>query len=115
MNITVTAYAALVAANLPVPADATIVPDTALVSAPVTLDEAAVVVTPAQDTAPAQAQELPVLTRAAWKSLRMTRSGKVRKAFAGLTREQAHEAGLTPGYRLPTGEMRAVIREAKNA
>lgn len=110
MQITVTAYAAIVAAGLPVPEGATIVPDTALVSAHVDLAET--VVTPAQDTAPAPAQELPVLTRAAWKSLRMTRSGKVRKAYAGLTREQAYEAGLCEGYRLPTGDMRKALSQA---
>ena len=82
----------------------------ALVSAPVDLAEPATPVTAPVETAPAPAQELPVLTRAAWKSLRTPKGGKVRKAFAGMTREQAFEAGLCEGYRLPTGEMRAALR-----
>lgn len=56
--------------------------------------------------APEPAEVTKTLTRSAWKSLRTTKAGKVRKAFAGLTREQAFEAGLCPGFRLPTGDMR---------
>lgn len=86
-------------------------------------------------SAPTQAQELPTtacepcvavgdadacpdaaptkaLTRSAWKALRMTKAGKVRKQFAGMTREQALEAGLLPGYHLPTGAMRVALAEA---
>jgi len=66
---------------------------------------------PAQDETPA----LKVLTRGAWKAARMTKGGKVRKAFAGLTREQALEAGLLPGYRMPTGDMRAALKARKSA
>lgn len=57
----------------------------------------------------AQGEALKTLTRGAWKALRTTRNGATKKAFVGLTREQAHAKGLCPGYRLPTGEMRASL------
>lgn len=50
-----------------------------------------------------------VLTRARWNTLRKTKAGVTRKAFVGLTREQAHAKGLTPGYVLPTGAMREAL------
>lgn len=50
------------------------------------------------------------LTRGVWKRLRVTKSGVTKKAFVGLTREQAFEKGLCPGYRLPTGELRASLK-----
>ena len=84
-------------------------------SAHVDLSEPAVVT----ETAPVQAQdeapEAKVLTRSAWKTARMTRNGKVRKAFVGLTREQALEAGLLPGYVMPTGAMREHLSELADA
>lgn len=55
------------------------------------------------------------LSRSEWKRLRMTRTGTVRKAFAGLNREQAFEAGLCPGFHLPTGERREAIQAWKAA
>lgn len=84
----------------------------AQVSAPVDLEAPALEV-PAQD-APTE-ELLPVLTRAAWKTLRTTRKGTVRKAFAGLTREQAFEAGLCEGFRMPEGTMRAHLASLKDA
>lgn len=81
---------------------------TSAISAPVQAPEAPVaeVVT----TAPAAPTTKP-LTRSAWKSLRTTKAGKVRKQFAGMTREQALEAGLCPGYHMPTGEMKVAMAE----
>lgn len=52
------------------------------------------------------ADALPVLTRSAWKRLRTTRKGAVKAKFAGLTREQAFDAGLCEGFRMPTGDMK---------
>lgn len=52
------------------------------------------------------------LTRSAWQTLRRTKGGVVRKAFAGLTREQAFEAGLCEGFVLPTGELRRSLKAA---
>ena len=63
----------------------------------------------------AQAPTTKPLTRSVWKSLRTTKAGKVRKAFAGLTREQALEAGLCEGYHMPTGEMRAAFVALRDA
>ena len=81
----------------------------AQISTTVDLTEPAVAVTAQACTAENPA---PVLTRKVWHDLRTTKAGKVRKAFVGLTREQAHEAGLCPGYRLPTGAMRAALSQA---
>jgi hypothetical protein len=107
MQITATILASLSPEQIAaLPAHTVIVPD-AQVSAPVDLAAPALEV-PAQD-APTE-ETLPTLTRGAWKALRTTKAGKVRKAFAGMTREQAFEAGLCPGYRLPTGDMRAALR-----
>ncbi len=109
MQITATILAALSPEQIAaLPAHTVIVPD-AQVSAPVDVTAPALEV-PAQD-APTE-EALPVLTRAAWKKLRTTRKGDVRKAFAGMTREQAFEAGLCPGFRLPTGDMRAALSQA---
>lgn len=52
------------------------------------------------------------LTRKAWQEVRRTKGGTVRVAFRGLTREQAFEKGLCPGYRLPDGSMRAALSDA---
>jgi hypothetical protein len=50
------------------------------------------------------------LSRSAWQTLRRTKGGQVRAAFKGLTREAAFEAGLCPGFHLPTNERRDAIR-----
>jgi len=117
-TITVSAYAAIVAAGLPLPEGVAIVAD-AQISAPVDLAERVVLQPAARaeahaEVVAAQAPEAPatkVLTKSAWRAARMTRSGKVRKAFAGLNREQALEAGLLPGYVMPSGEMRVAMAE----
>lgn len=55
------------------------------------------------------------LSRSAWKALRTTKAGTVRKEFAGLTRDQAFEAGLCKGFHLPTGGRKEAIAEWKAA
>lgn len=55
--------------------------------------------------------ETKVLTRSRWQELRRTKGGVVRKAFAGLTMDQALEAGLLPGYHKPTGAMRKSLSQ----
>jgi len=79
-------------------------------TAPVVLQPAARAEAHAEVLA-AQAPTTKPLTRSAWKTLRTTKAGKVRKQFAGMTREQALEAGLCEGYHMPTGEMRVAMAE----
>lgn len=73
--------------------------------------EPASTVTPAPAKKAAQAPTK-TLTRKAWQDLRRTKGGTVRKAFAGLTREQAFEAGLCEGFTLPTGDLRKALKSA---
>lgn len=83
----------------------------AVLSAPVDLAEpAAPVRTSSKPAKPAKAADAPVvLTRARWKALSHTKAGVKRAKFAGMNREQALEAGLLPGYVLPTGAMRELL------
>lgn len=87
-----------------------------LLAAPIaTTEPAKVERTEAAPEANPQVSATKALSRSEWKRLRMTRTGTVRKAFAGLNREQAFEAGLCPGFHLPTGERREAIQAWKAA